>query len=136
MSTGLINIMKRASMDAVDNAQMCDLRYGTVISATPLKVQIDNLLTIPSPALVVPEHLTNYEVSVTTNWDTEDHTYSHTHNLINGDGNIEVQQHTNTHNHTIRGKKSMTIHNALKKGDKVVLIRKQGGQSYFILDRI
>lgn len=32
--------------------------------------------------------------------------------------------------------KEMTIKNALKVGDKVAMLRKQGGQSYLILDRI
>lgn len=115
MSSGLIDIMKRASMDAMDNAQMCDLRYGTVISVNPLKVQVTNVFTIPSALLIVPEHLTDHKVSVTLNLNTE-----------------KAAEHT----HEISGKHSITIHSALKIGDKVALLRKQGGQSYFILDRI
>lgn len=132
MSTGLVDIMKRASMDAVDNAQMCDLRFGTVVSTSPLKVQVTNLLTIPESALIVPQHLTDYTVSVTVNWSTEDHSYTHAHSIPDGNSG----DNTYTHNHQVNGKKSMTIHNALKSGDKVAILRKQGGQSYFILDRI
>lgn len=102
MSTGLIDIMKRASLSAMDNAQMCDLRYGTVVSTSPLRIQVTNVLTIPAALLVVPRHLTNYTVSVRL-----DDEY-----------------------------KEMRVNNALKTGDKVALLRKQGGQSYFILDRI
>lgn len=115
MSTGIIEIIKRASMDAMDNAQMCDLRYGTVTSVSPLKVQITNQFVIPKSLLVVPQHLTNYTVDVTVDWDTSS---------------------VNEHTHKVSGKKSMVINNALKVGDKVALLRKQGGQSYFILDRI
>jgi hypothetical protein len=115
MSSGLIDIMKRASMDAVDNAKMCDLRYGTVVSVNPLKVQVTNVFTIPSALLVVPEHLTNHKVSVTLNLNTST---------------------TSEHSHKVSGTHTITIHNALKVGDKVALLRKQGGQSYFILDRI
>lgn len=102
MSTGLLEIIKTASKDMMDNAQLCDLRYGKVVSTSPLKVQITTQLTIPSSLLIVPQHLTNYKVSATI------------------DGVI----------------KTITIKNALKTGDKVALLRKQGGQSYFILDRI
>jgi hypothetical protein len=102
MSTGLLDIIKRAAMDAVDNAQMCDLRYGKVVSINPLKVQVTNLFTVPEALLEVPQHLTNYTVTMT----------------IDGE---------NT---------TVTVRNALKTGDKVALLRKQGGQSYFILDRI
>ena len=124
MSSGLIDIMKRASMDAMDNAQMCDLRYGTVISVNPLKVQVTNVFTIPSALLIVPKHLTDYEVQVSVDWSTE--------NKSGGSGESSFS----SHNHSMLGKKKMTIHNSLQIGDKVALLRKQGGQSYFILDRI
>lgn len=102
MSTGLIELIKRAALEAVDNKQMADLRYGKVTSTNPLKVQVTNQLTLPKALLVVPKHLTNYDVTITI--DGED--------------------------------KKIKIKNALKNGDKVALLRKQGGQSYFILDRI
>lgn len=102
MSTGLIEIIKRAAMDAVENTQMCDLRYGKVVSTSPLKIQITNQFTIPQSLLIVPKQLTNYTVNITLDGET----------------------------------KTMTINNALNIGDKVALLRKQGGQSYFILDRI
>lgn len=115
MSSGLIAIMKQAAMDTMDNAQMCDLRFGTVISTSPLKVQVTNVFTIPESLLIVPEHLTDHVVSVSLNLTTS-----------------KVSEHT----HSVSGKHSITIHNALKVGDKIALLRKQGGQSYFILDRI
>ena len=133
MATGLIDVMKRASMEAVANAQMCDLRYGEVTSIAPLKVHITNLFTIPESMLVVPEHLTDHEVEVTIDWKTED--YSHSHSVsdtYSGGGSAS----TDTHKHNVVGKKKIKVHNALKVGDKVALLRKQGGQSYFILDRI
>lgn len=102
MSTGLIEIVKRAAMDAVENAQMCDLRYGKVVSTNPLKVQVTNQFTIPQALLTVPEHLTNRTITIKMDDET----------------------------------KTMVIYNALKIGDKVALLRKQGGQAYFILDRI
>ena len=106
MSTGLVGAVKRAALDAMENAQLCDLRYGTVVDTSPLKVKVTSQFTIPSSLLIVPEHLTKHTVSVTVDWGE------------------------------VSGTKKMTINNALKVGDKVALVRKQGGQSYFILDRI
>ena len=125
--------IKRAAMDAADNAQLCDLRFGTVVSTSPLKVKITNLLTLPESVLIVPRHLTDYEVDVTIDWNTENHT--HTHNISDtytGGGSAS----DNTHKHEVSGRKSMKVHSALQVDDKVALIRKQGGQSYYILDRI
>ena len=124
MATGLIDIMKRASMDAMDANQMCDLRFGTVVSVSPLKVQITNQFTIPESLLIVPQQLTNHTLEVSTTWNTE--------NTGGGSGDDSFA----SHNHAINGTKKLTINNALKVGDKVALLRKTGGQSYFILDRI
>lgn len=133
MSSGLIEVMKRASLDAMDNAQMCDLRFGKVISIAPLKVQVTAQFIIPQSLLIVPEHLTDHSVDVTIEWNTENDTHKHTiSDTYTGGGSAS----SNTHNHGVVGKKTMIVHGALKVGDKVALLRKQGGQSYFILDRI
>ena len=128
MPSGLIDIMKRAALDATDNAQMCDLRYGTVVSVKPLKVQITNLFTLPESLLVVPQHLTDYELKVTTKgygWFTDG---------AQGGYNMGAYDF---HSHGVnQDKQTLKIHGALQVGDKVALLRKQGGQSYFILDRI
>lgn len=143
MSTGLLPIIKKAAIDAVDNSQMCDLRYGTVTSISPLKVQITNQFVIPQSLLVVPEHLTNRKISVTLNLESET-AGTHTHNYSGATTTDENHSHNfdgetksgGSHSHTINGTHTITINNALKVGDRVALLRKQGGQSYFILDRI
>ena len=136
MSTGIIETIKQAALDAVNNEQMCDLRYGEVVSANPLRVKITNQLTIPSTLLVIPEHLTNHTVTVTVEWETQSTgtTTDGDGEQIEGDGEETNELVDNTHK--ISGTQTMIINNALKVGDKVALLRKQGGQSYFILDRI
>ena len=106
MSTGLIEIMKRASIDAMESNQPCDLRYGTVTSVSPLKVRITDQFILPASLLVVPQHLTDYTVKADLDTST--------------DGEL----------------KTIKIYNSLKVNDKVALLRKAGGQSYFILDRV
>ena len=98
MSSGLLEIVKQATLNVIENEKMCDLRFGEVVSINPLKIKLTPQLTLPSSVLIVPRHLTRYQI------------------LLN-DSNV-------------------TIDNSLKLGDKVALIRKQGGQSYFVLDRI
>lgn len=132
MSTGFIEIMKRAAMDANEANQPTDLRFGTVTSVNPLKVQVTNLFTIPETLLIVPRHLTDYTVKVSMDWDTEG-IGNHTHTCPEGGTSTN-----GAHSHKILSSesKTLTIHNALKVGDKVALIRKQGGQVFYILDRI
>lgn len=110
MSTGLIDIMKRASMGAVEASKPCDLRYGTVASTRPLKVRVTSQFVLPESMLIVPKHLTNYTVNVSANFELPAPTSGTTHRL--------------------------TIKNALSTGDKVALLRESGGQRYYILDKI
>lgn len=142
MSTGLIEIMKIAAMDAIENGNPADLKFGTVTSVDPLKVMINNNFILPESLLVVPEHLTDY--SVTTNVGTDE----------GGSGggksvDMRVEGKTliiNTSVATIDDgdtepvdavdERTLTIYNSLNIGDEVVLLRNQGGSSYLILDRI
>jgi hypothetical protein len=123
MATGLIDIMKRAALDANESNKPADLRFGKVVSTSPLKVEITNQFVLPASILIVPEHLTDHEVEVTVTsdygWKTEN-----------------TNCYTN-HKHDITvNKQKLKIHGALKVGDKVAVMRKQGGQFYYILDRL
>lgn len=116
-------------MDAIENSKPADLRLGTVATEKPLSVRITNQFVIPEKLLIVPQHLTEYELEITIkpeyNWITED-----TQNKVKLS---EVEPHK----HDIKqDKKKIFIHNKLKVGDKVALLRRQGGQDYYILDRL
>lgn len=103
MGRSLGGAIKLISQQERETGKPADLRFGTITSVKPLKVQISTQLTVPTSALVVPQHLTDYEIEVE----------------INGGA-----------------KQKMKVYNALKKNDKVALLRKAGGQQFFILDRI
>lgn len=139
MSTGILDIVKQASMNAMENAQMCDLRYGTVVSASPLKVQITSQFIIPESLLVVPQHLTNYKLECTLTESNQSISGVTEKSEDLKDEQDPLKKHT--HKFSVKlpstgGRQTITVHNGLKVGDKVALVRKQGGQSYFILDRI
>jgi len=67
---------------------------------------------------------------MTVNHATESHT--HAHSYI--DDSLTRTTETNTHSHAYTGTKAFTVHNKLKAGDNVVLLRVQGGQKFVILD--
>lgn len=139
MSTSLLGIIKEATMNTMANSQLCDLRYGKVVGVSPLKVQITNQFVLPQSLLVVPQHLTTYEIECTVAQSTEQ-VSGKTEESEELEGEIEPIS-THTHKFSITqssggSKQKITVHNALKLGDKVALLREQGGQSYFILDRI
>lgn len=140
----MIEIMKRAAIDAVENNKPCDLRFGTVSSIAPLSVKISADLTLPESVLVVPQHLTDYTSNVNlglTDKPTSDsslsvsvigETLKFTSNTMVVNDEVEEDE-TTTENVDER---TLTIYNGLEVGDTVVLLRNQGGSSYLILDRI
>ena len=129
MSTGLIEVMKRAANDANEAGQPCDLRYGTVISVNPLKVQVSHQFTLPASMLIVPKLLTNFTVPVSFSWETEN-VESHNHTY---DGGTTGKSGEHSHDVISGGEKTMTIHNGLSIGDNVALVRQKGGQKYFVV---
>lgn len=147
MSTGMIEIMKVAAMNVYENSKPCDVRVGTVVSVSPLKIKINDNLILPESVLVVPKHLTDYTVNVSMHWDTNSvNNHSHQYSGTTGSGSDPSHSHgysgttegAGKHNHTVssNGERSITIHNALKVGDMVALIRNQGGKTYYITDRV
>lgn len=139
MSTGILQIVKQASLDAMNNAQICDIRYGKVTSTSPLRVQITSQFVIPASLLVVPQHLTTYELECTLSQSSESISGETEKSEDLKDEDEPFSEHTHKFSMTTSGgesKQTITVHNALKVGDKVALLRQQGGQSYFILDRI
>ena len=112
----LLNAIKQAPTEANDASKPVQVCFGKVTSSSPLQILVDQKMTLGSAQLVVPEHLTDYEIEMTVkDWNTET---------------------SSNHTHPIKGKKKVVMHGALKSGDKVLLVREQGGQKYIVIDRM
>ena len=110
-----VGLLKRISRETEEAGQPSDFCFGTVISASPLKVQVDQKLILTKDMLVVPCYLSDHKVKISYEGETDE---------------------KENHKHDIKiTKKEVTIHNALKKDDGVILLRQRGGQSYLVLDR-
>lgn len=112
--------------------------FGTVTSTSPLEIQIDQKLSLTQDYLILTKAVLDYEVDIEVNhfteqsalvgygpWDTK-----HSHPDA-GIGEINPN-----HRHQYLGRKKIKIFNGLQVGEKVILIRLQGGQRYVVLDRI
>lgn len=121
----IIYSLKKAAIDAIDARQDCDYIYGTVISEEPLLISIAQGIDLTDKQLELTRNVTDYKINVSLeNWSTE---YK-----SGGSG----QSSYASHNHDISSEKEMVIRNALKSGEKVILLRKKGGQKYLVLDRV
>lgn len=120
----LTRLIKKAALEAVDATKPADICFGEVLGTTPLQILMEQKLVLGKEQLILPRNMTDYEISITVNWNTE--------NRSGGSGEAAFE----SHNHAIAGKKTITVHNGLAVGDKVILIRKLGGQKFLVYDRI
>lgn len=130
---GLLDNIKRAALQAVDSTNPAGLYFGTVDSTSPLTVTIDQKLTLGEKQLILSTLVQDFDVDLTMSHSTG--SYTHTHSISDtytGGGSAS----SDTHSHTYSGTKGFTVHLGLKLGEKVMLLRMQGGQRFLILDRV
>ncbi len=113
----LVKLLKKTAVDATDATKPANVCFGVVESANPLRIKVEQKMTLGDAQLVLCRNVTDYSVSVTTSGQTE-------------------RSGEPSHAHSISGRKEITLHNALAAGEKVILLRQQGGQKYVVLDRI
>jgi hypothetical protein len=113
----LVESMQGIAMRAYLASQPTAVVFGVVTSASPLKIKIDQKLTLEDDHLLLTSSVRDYEVEMTVDHVTE------------SAGDV-------AHTHAYAGKKAFTVHNSLKAGENVMLIRQQGGQKYVVLDRL
>ena len=149
--TNIVQVLQGLIKQSMDSASLTNVMFGTVVSVNPLQINVEQRFTITEEFLVLTKNVKDYTTSVTVNWNTENTNINLNHNhAISGFTTNQANNHTHTvnsiqtqdcelnniHQHSISGTKTITIHNALKQNDKVVLIRAQGGQKYVVLDKV
>ena len=125
----IVEVMKKAALGAVEAADPVKVFFGNVISASPLKINVEQKMTLEAAQLILTRNVTTHTIQMTVDHWTEDET-EHTH-VVGG-----VTSSPTTHKHAYKGKKTFTVHNGLVVGDKVILIREQGGQRFIVIDRL
>lgn len=132
MSSGIIPIIKEAAIKAIEDSTPSNIVIGVVTSDAPLKIQISKELTLnyEDGVLLLCERVTEHKYEVTVEWKTEK-IDPHSHSTPHGESGTAGE-----HLHDIVGKKEITVHRKLKKGEKVLVCRTQGGQKFIVLDRL
>lgn len=118
-----LELMKQSSMQAYHSSGPADIVTGKVLSVSPLEVRLDAKRTLTEEFLVLTSEVRDYEVDVTFDFSTRA--------ASGGDGYAAFASHS----HGIVGTTRITIHNGLKVGDDVIMIKAQGSQKYVVLDK-
>jgi hypothetical protein len=100
--------IKRAALDAVKATMPSGVYFGTVTSISPLKITVEQKLVLTGKQLVLTSLVKDFKVDMTAEATAEQSTE----------------------------RRKYTVHLGLKAGEKVILIREQGGQRFVVLDRV
>lgn len=136
MYSDMIRLFKQIAKDVIENDKPVAVQTGTVIQINPIHIRVDDKMTHKEEDgdLILTHLVKDYEVDITVQhstdsiykeWDT-----NHAHPGV-GLATIPID-----HEHEYRGRKKIIMHLALKKGEKVLLLRENGGQRYIVLDRV
>ena len=107
----MIELLKEIALEAVDRGSMADFCTGTVVSAVPLSIQIENGPLLAQRFLLLSRNVTEYEeLGKIRTW-------------------TEAEGDRWCFYRMIRG-------TALQAGEKVLLAKVSGGQQYIVLDRV
>lgn len=123
--------IKRLALGIVNSAQLTDVTFGIVESAKPLTIRLNQKMLLTDEYLILTNAVRDHSVDITVKWTTVEEK-EHVH----GNGNEGQPTDKTEHKHGIEGRKKITIHNGLTPGEKVLLLRTQGGQSYVVIDRV
>ena len=130
-ATELVKTIQKIAVEAVKASNPVHICYGEVVSINPLSIAVDQKMILGSKQLVLTRTMKvthGHAISGQNDYSGEP-VHSHLWNGI-------LTSTTTSHEHKIIGRKKIRIHNALKVGNKVILLGQQGGQRYIVLDRI
>ena len=122
----LVETLKRAAVEAIEAKKPVNVYFGEVVSAAPLKINVEQKMVLGESQLILTRNVTDYMTTVTVQWNTEI-------GVLSSDGKTTAPP---PHLHGIVGQKNFLMHNALEVGDEVILIRQQEGQKFIVIDRI
>ena len=124
----LVETLKRAAVEAMEAKKPVNVYFGEVVSAAPLKINVEQKMVLGEKQLILSRNVTNFKTSI-TGGNIKNYYYT---GSTTDSGTAPVSP---SHVHAV-GKIEVTVHNGLVVGDEVILIRQQGGQKFIVLDRI
>lgn len=118
--------LKKMINNAIEYNKPSEIYVGKIESVAPLTIRLDiNVPVLEEDELILTHLVKDYQIDITVGHFTEE---------------MEVVEGAMTdikkHKHEYKGRKKITVHNGLKVGEGVLLIRQQGGQKFIVLDRI
>ncbi len=146
-SSEIAQTIKKIIKNTINSSMLSGLYFGKVISVSPFKVEVEQKMTLTEKQLAFSRNVTDYETEISFDdpniyQDTEIKNCTIKGNIIYNamSKNCDISQNTAAIKlkfaNAKKIKHKVTIYNKLKVGDFVALLREQGGQKYFIIDKV
>lgn len=124
MNVKLYQALQAVIGQNVSDMHLSDYILGTVESANPVTIRINQKDLITEDFLIFTDAVRDYDVDIEVKHTTE--------NRAGGSGDAEYA----SHNHEYKGRKKIHVYNGLHPGEVVIMIRQAGAQQYCVLSRI
>ena len=123
----LVDTLKRAAVEAVEAKKPVNVYFGEVVSASPLKINVEQKMILGEKQLILARNVTDFKTKITAG-NIKNYYYT-------GDVNSGTAPVSPSHVHAV-GTIEVTVHNGLAVGDQVIVLRQQEGQKFIVVDRI
>lgn len=123
----LVDTLKKAAVEAVEAKKPVNVYFGEVVSASPLKINVEQKMILGEKQLILSRNVTDFKTKITAG-NIKNYYYT-------GDVNSGTAPVSPSHVHAV-GTIEVTVHNGLAVGDKVIILRQQEGQKFIVADRI
>lgn len=128
----LVRAVKQAAVEAVRAENPMGVCFGTVTGTEPLEVTVDQKMILTEAQLILTGQVRERTVEMTVDHETQPVSHGHTvKDTYTGGGSALPVEHA----HAYQGRKTFLVHRGLQTGEKVILLRCDGGQRFLILDR-
>lgn len=126
-ANGIVKKVHQAAIDAMESTKPVNVYFGEVVSASPLKINVEQKMILGEKQLILTRNVTDFKTKITAG-NIKNYYYT-------GDVNSGTAPVSPAHVHAV-GTIDITVHNGLAVGDGVILIRQQEGQNFIVVDRI
>ncbi len=135
MGAEIMKIIKQAAIDAVEQKTPTAITYGTVTKTSPLEILVEDRFKVQASMLLLTADVIDRQTKIS---------FDNPEVINEVDGYLDPQPEPPLGPHNINRlrfldktiKNDITIYDALKVGEKVMLLRIQGGQKFIVLDRL
>ncbi len=107
----MVDAVKMATDNMIESKKLMGVYEGLVVETDPLKIKIDQKLSISGKQIVLTDAVQDHDVEITL------------HGITDSDGD------------SLSGKTTITFHKDLQIGETVLLVRRQGGQQFMVVGR-